>query len=54
MRDELKVIRSFDEEWFRSRGLDELHRQLDDSSFSAAWDRGAAMSRDEAVAYAIE
>ncbi|MEE8407584.1 MAG: adenylate/guanylate cyclase domain-containing protein [Acidimicrobiia bacterium] len=54
MRDEIKVTRSFDERWFRSRGLDELHRQLDDSSFTAAWERGATMSSDEAVAYALE
>ena len=54
MRDAIKVIRSFDQKWFRSRGLDELHKQLDDSSFSVAWERGAAMSRDEAIAYALE
>jgi predicted ATPase/class 3 adenylate cyclase/tetratricopeptide (TPR) repeat protein len=54
MRDAIKVIRSFDERWFRDRGLEELHKQLDERSFTAAWERGASMSPDEAVAYALE
>jgi len=54
MRDAIKVIRSFDEAWFRDRGLEELHKQLDEPSFTAAWERGATMSPDEAIAYALE
>ena len=52
--DAIKVIRSFDERWFRDRGLEEIHKQLDEPSFTAAWERGATMSPDEAVAYALE
>jgi tetratricopeptide (TPR) repeat protein len=54
MRDAIKVIRSSDERWFRDRGLEEIHKQLDEPSFTAAWERGATMSPDEAVAYALE
>ena len=36
------------------RALTELHAQLDSSAFQQAWDEGRAMSREQAVAYALE
>jgi predicted regulator of Ras-like GTPase activity (Roadblock/LC7/MglB family) len=38
----------------RTETLAVIHTQLDESAFAEAWDRGRALTADEAVALALE
>jgi tetratricopeptide (TPR) repeat protein len=49
-----KNLRTSKERTLRSQAIEALRRVLDEATFNAAWEAGAAMSAGEAVEYALE